>query len=73
VGLYEITRRIANTEAGKDQLSFEKAVAMMDAYGGMYRSMHHGRELNRMGISCRMELKYNVQYIEYEDDEDDEG
>ena len=71
MGLYEITRRVANTEAGKDQLGYERAIAMMGAYGAMYRSIHHGRELNRMGISCRMELQYDIQYIEYEDEEDE--
>ena len=73
MALYEVTRRVANTEIGKGQLEYERAIAMMDAYGGMYLSMHRGRPLNRMGISCRMELKYNIEYgssEEWDDEED---
>ena len=72
MGLFEIKRRVANTEAGQLQLNYEKAIAMLDAYGGMYRSINRGWEFNRIGISCRTEFKYNIEYGTNEDWDDDE-
>lgn len=70
MALVEVVRREANTEAGKDQLEFEKAVAMMDAYGGMYRSVNKGIEFSRVWISPRFELQYD--FAKYHDKDEDE-
>jgi hypothetical protein len=66
MGLCEVTRRIANTEAGKDQLAYEKAIAWMDAYGAMYFSMNRGQEFKRTYIAANIVLSYNIM----EEDED---
>lgn len=69
--LFEFTRREANTEAGKGQLEFEKTIAMMDAYGGMYRSVNKGQDFSRLEITPRFELQYH--FSKYEDYNEDEG
>ena len=66
MGLCEVTRRIANYEAGKDQLAYERAMAWMDAYGCMYFSMNRGQEFKRTYIAANIVLRYNLD----EEDED---
>ena len=70
--LVEVTRRIANTKAGKDQLEYERGIAMMDAYGGMYRSINNGWEFSRTYIGVRTELSY-AHLLDAYYEEDDEG
>jgi hypothetical protein len=58
LGLYEIHRRVADTDAGKEQLEFEKSIAMMDAYGGMYLSLNKGQEFSRMSVAVCCVISY---------------
>lgn len=67
MALFEIHRREASTEAGKAQLEYEKQVALMDAYGGMYMSLTRGREFCRMAVAVCCVLEYD-----FEDDEDED-
>lgn len=60
MSLCEVTRRIANTEAGKQQLEYEKSMAWMDAYGAMYFSMNRGQEFKRTYIASNIVLSYNL-------------
>ena len=74
MALFEIKRQVANTEAGQEQLNYEKAIAMMDAYGSMYRSYNKGQEFSRTAVAVQCVMKYNIQFgwdDEYEEDEDE--